>query len=612
MVNFMVHCHHVCHNQSVCRPEFDSHKVLQKSTRSQHSEQFRNPSNLQRHVRSQHLGSRNHACNQCGKAFATSSGLKQHTHIHSSIKPFQCDVCYKAYTQFSNLCRHKRMHSLCRMQDECNHCKKSILTPPESSLYSHHSNYRSFAADQRKFNWNNSIEYEGIESSSPSKLKLCSIRTREIKDTRKLLFKTEAEKIQSPDCDSTTPILDLRKQKPLINCATDIKRSSGIEHENMFHYQRQTSPKVASVCPEALSMNEFYSYHRLMDNHCFGNSEYANQWKLSSEEPYIQRFNPFSPAVDYTKQMDEPLDLRVKHKKKNSSDLDENNNREWKYPIDPNYLQNAFPRDFSVPWTTTLHPLLIDTMYRSHQENMALNFFNGSQECVPHSFPQHIADSSVIEQSLAFNKNHIHNASDYMKAKKNKEKYSCKFLRKSLPRSANLTRHLRTHTGEQPYKCKYCDRSFSISSNLQRHVRNIHNKEKPFKCPLCERCFGQQTNLDRHLKKHEAEDMTVTDNNNSSLNRFKYQENYSNDFSKMRELNMRNWSYEGSSSAIRAALRIEVELDNKSTEKQPESLLMKSQEKVLIVVIMLNRQQTMKTVIGHKNLIVHYLAIWIK
>lgn len=86
-----------------------------------------------------------------------------------------------------------------------------------------------------------------------------------------------------------------------------------------------------------------------------------------------------------------------------------------------------------------------------------------------------------------------------------RDRYACKFCGKVFPRSANLTRHLRTHTGEQPYKCKYCERSFSISSNLQRHVRNIHNKERPFRCPLCERCFGQQTNLDRHLKKHEAE-----------------------------------------------------------------------------------------------------------
>lgn len=89
---------------------------------------------------------------------------------------------------------------------------------------------------------------------------------------------------------------------------------------------------------------------------------------------------------------------------------------------------------------------------------------------------------------------------------KTKDRYACKFCGKIFPRSANLTRHLRTHTGEQPYKCRYCERSFSISSNLQRHVRNIHNKEKPFKCSLCDRCFGQQTNLDRHLKKHESED----------------------------------------------------------------------------------------------------------
>jgi len=101
-----------------------------------------------------------------------------------------------------------------------------------------------------------------------------------------------------------------------------------------------------------------------------------------------------------------------------------------------------------------------------------------------------------------------------------KDRYSCKFCGKVFPRSANLTRHLRTHTGEQPYKCKYCERSFSISSNLQRHVRNIHNKEKPFKCPLCERCFGQQTNLDRHLKKHETDDgsgvVSVADSPGSS------------------------------------------------------------------------------------------------
>ncbi|XP_064094999.1 transcription factor hamlet-like [Macrobrachium nipponense] len=100
---------------------------------------------------------------------------------------------------------------------------------------------------------------------------------------------------------------------------------------------------------------------------------------------------------------------------------------------------------------------------------------------------------------------------------KPRERYCCKFCGKVFPRSANLTRHLRTHTGEQPYKCKFCERSFSISSNLQRHVRNIHNKEKPYKCRLCDRAFGQQTNLDRHLKKHENDGPTILDSGTRRL-----------------------------------------------------------------------------------------------
>lgn len=89
---------------------------------------FTDPSNLQRHIRTHHVGARSHACAECGKTFATSSGLKQHTHIHSSVKPFQCEVCFKAYTQFSNLCRHKRMHADCRMQIKCSKCGQSFST----------------------------------------------------------------------------------------------------------------------------------------------------------------------------------------------------------------------------------------------------------------------------------------------------------------------------------------------------------------------------------------------------------------------------------------------------------------------------------------------------
>jgi [histone H3]-lysine9 N-methyltransferase (ecotropic virus integration site 1 protein) len=175
------------------------------------------------------------------------------------------------------------------------------------------------------------------------------------------------------------------------------------------------------------------------------------------------------------------------------------------------------PQPHQMAYPRPIHPLLLDAMYRPG----ALNAF---QRPFPFLGPNFRAGFDLLSRNGGgFPAKSFHealmsagglpsapNASMSLgnmngSVPKNKDRYSCKFCGKNFPRSANLTRHLRTHTGEQPYSCKYCERSFSISSNLQRHVRNIHNKERPFKCPLCERCFGQQTNLDRHLKKHEAD-----------------------------------------------------------------------------------------------------------
>lgn len=185
------------------------------------------------------------------------------------------------------------------------------------------------------------------------------------------------------------------------------------------------------------------------------------------------------------------------------------------------------------------YPMLLDRMYRPNFESYPPkpeNFFH------PQPYPSFSLLGSVMnglanghnQRSFDF-RSPIQNFTtakpyqDVLSAHLNngivpggkvKDRYGCKFCGKVFPRSANLTRHVRTHTGEQPYKCQYCERSFSISSNLQRHVRNIHNKEKPFKCPLCERSFGQQTNLDRHLKKHDdvGSATTVADSPESNEN----------------------------------------------------------------------------------------------
>lgn len=278
-----------------------------------------------------------------------------------------------------------------------------------------------------------------------------------------------------------------------------------------------------------------------------------------------------SSSSSKPQQADQPLDLRVEHKKssenenehhiedENSNSIIANNNylkgdsnhEKSPSPVDlnnKNFNQNAkrllsnqlnglnglkLDAQQAQRLSNTqhlfqphpsLHPLMLQAIakgvrlplpFNSHfpllQHPQSFDMHRLKEQDLLASVPQLL---NVNNQSQGARNNHNNNnmkqvnhnlSSSPAMPNKNKDRYACKFCGKVFPRSANLTRHLRTHTGEQPYSCKYCERSFSISSNLQRHVRNIHNKERPFKCALCERCFGQQTNLDRHLKKHEAD-----------------------------------------------------------------------------------------------------------
>ncbi|KAM9853768.1 histone-lysine N-methyltransferase MECOM [Aulostomus maculatus] len=274
------------------------------------------------------------------------------------------------------------------------------------------------------------------------------------------------------------------------------------------------------------------------------------QGKSSSESPFdlttkrkeekSAPFTPSKPEASQSTGQDQPLDLSLGTRGRGRSEKEEETKKNLGYedekavmeiPKADTSLQHARPTPFfmdpiyrvekrrmSDPFETLkdkymrpapgflFHPqfrLPDQRTWMSAIENMAekLETFGSLKpesgdllRSVPSMFDFRAPPSALPETLL----------------RKGKERYTCRYCGKIFPRSANLTRHLRTHTGEQPYRCKYCDRSFSISSNLQRHIRNIHNKEKPFKCHLCDRCFGQQTNLDRHLKKHENGNLSGT------------------------------------------------------------------------------------------------------
>ncbi|XP_039987330.1 histone-lysine N-methyltransferase MECOM isoform X4 [Xiphias gladius] len=695
---------------------------------------FTDPSNLQRHIRSQHVGARAHACSDCGKTFATSSGLKQHKHIHSSVKPFMCEVCHKSYTQFSNLCRHKRMHADCRTQIKCKDCgqmfsttsslnkhrrfcegknhftagglfaqgmplpgapglDKSALAMGHSSAgladyfgaSRHHGGLTFPAAPAFPFSFpglfpsglyhrpplipattspvrqptHAPVAGPGAELSK-SPLLPPSPSTQESRELLKALRKDggspgsqmqgselhtqsssssakkrnkQSDQSESSDLDdvSTPSGSDLESTSGSeLESDMDSERERGAARENGKGPKRKASeggpqsPSLTgssaakdfpgpSLIPASLdehtavtgAVNDSIKAIASIAEKYFGSTGLAGlqdkkvgslpypsmfplpffpafsppvypfpdrnlrppglkgepqspaddckkaQGKSSSESPFdlttkrkeekSAPFAPSKPGASHSVGQDQPLDLSLGTRDRGRNPREEETKKNRGYeeekgvveiPKADTSLQHARPTPFfmdpiysrvekrrmSDPFETLkdkymrpapgflFHPqfrLPDQRTWMSAIENMAekLETFGSLKpesgdllRSVPSMFDFRAPPSALPETLL----------------RKGKERYTCRYCGKIFPRSANLTRHLRTHTGEQPYRCKYCDRSFSISSNLQRHIRNIHNKEKPFKCHLCDRCFGQQTNLDRHLKKHENGNLSGT------------------------------------------------------------------------------------------------------
>ncbi|XP_055751972.1 histone-lysine N-methyltransferase MECOM-like isoform X8 [Salvelinus fontinalis] len=704
---------------------------------------FTDPSNLQRHIRSQHVGARAHACPDCGKTFATSSGLKQHKHIHSSVKPFICEVCHKSYTQFSNLCRHKRMHADCRTQIKCKDCGQMFSTT--SSLNKH----RRFCEGKNHFtagglfahaqgmslpgvpgamdkaamggmghssasladyfgNRHHSgltfptapgfpFSFPGLFSSglyhrpplipatspvrrppgpgtehSKAPLLSSSPRAQEARELLKTLRKeaspgneqpqgTEQRQAQgssSKQRHGGGKMSSQSESSDLDDVSTpsgsDLDTTSGSELESDMESEglRERAPREngkgpkrnaggGPQSPTILTSNhtkEFQGSPALfppsLDEHTavsgavndsikaiasiaeryFGSTGLAGlQDKKVGALPYpsmfpLPFFPTFSPPVypfpekelrppglkgEPQSPPDEPTKKGQSRTSESPFDLTTRRKQEEKVPAPFTPVSNSKaeassrstnqdqPLDLSMGGTrhrsssrtsrreeskkihvfgedkagvelpkadTSLQharptPFFMDPIYSRVEKRKMTDPFEALKDKYMRPAPGFLfhpqfrmpdqrswmsAIENMAEKLETFGSLNPESG-DLMRSvpsmfdfrapptalpetllRKGKERYTCRYCGKLFPRSANLTRHLRTHTGEQPYRCKYCDRSFSISSNLQRHIRNIHNKEKPFKCHLCDRCFGQQTNLDRHLKKHENGNLSGT------------------------------------------------------------------------------------------------------
>ncbi|CAF0772773.1 unnamed protein product [Brachionus calyciflorus] len=425
--------------------------------------------------------SRLFACQSCGKSFASSSGLKQHMHIHGSVKPYKCDICSKAYTQFSNLCRHKRSHSDCKTQFTCKICRSQFQS--SGALNKHEVTCKGK---------NNVANKSPKTSPTPSKQELKSVVSKQTEiplitkqenevnnsnDTAlpnliDVLLKTQQKANNQPNQNMNTLLCNLLKANPLWSQNQQQSQVGNLAFMSLFQNPTQLlfqSPLFNSYFNGRQSSPADSSTPNTTPSSTPSCTPIPNEPINLSNKKITEELD--SP-LDLSKKMHEENDLKIKKFGKNDLILNGND------------LIQKLTEDNSLKKKSKAKQKLNSTLLSPTSPIGNVNQFKENDfesEAV-------VADNETKNQA--------------------KDKHICKFCTKSFPRSANLTRHLRTHTGEQPYSCPYCERSFSISSNLQRHIRNIHNREKPFRCSKCQRCFGQQTNLDRHMKKHDHGQIT--------------------------------------------------------------------------------------------------------
>ncbi|XP_051041814.1 histone-lysine N-methyltransferase MECOM isoform X7 [Phodopus roborovskii] len=413
----------------------------------------------------------NQDCKECDRVFPDLQSLEKHMLSHTEEREYKCDQCPKAFNWKSNLIRHQMSHDSGKHY-ECENCAKVFTDPSnlQRHIRSQHVGARAHACPEcgKTFATSSGLkQHKHIHSSVKPFISFSqSMYPFPDRDLRSLPLKmepqspSEVKKLQKGSSESPFDLTTKRKdEKPLTSVPLKPPATPATSQDQPLDLSMGSRSRAGTKLTEPRK------------NHVFGEKKGNNMETRSTSDGSLQHARPTPFFMD-------PI-YRVEKRK--LTDPLEALKEKYLRPS-PGFL---------------FHPQM------SAIENMAekLESFSALKpeasdllQSVPSMFSFRAPPNTLPENLL----------------RKGKERYTCRYCGKIFPRSANLTRHLRTHTGEQPYRCKYCDRSFSISSNLQRHVRNIHNKEKPFKCHLCDRCFGQQTNLDRHLKKHENGNMSGT------------------------------------------------------------------------------------------------------
>lgn len=446
-------------------------------------------------------------------------------------KPFKCGSCSKSYTQFSNLCRHRRTRPACRQRLVCPDC--DMIYPTVALLTKHRRDFccqnnksstqpnsilngRLF--DNKHFteqpNINNPILrhdqiYQFVRHNSTSPLRnYCpklpvaersGFSSETIAERRDLLlnesvlhaFRNSNEFYRQTFQDH----LNTSLFRPFIPPSFQFFGNSGyfplndIRHspttvlkQTPFNKDIYKPPNLSNLRYEEQS-SHFNPLKLNLTSHPKSSINARNDWLLKTHKNVFSKECKPSQGESTFSLIEPKVEVEESHGISQMDPVLTQSRVDMKIPSTDNDVlkrQNSQRKcltNFSIRKICALDS-------DSDEEGKNLKSDESTSAVALHPseelFHSNISAQTKM-QPLTFRRTNPFNNPRTLEPTKEKLckfrsrlRHRCKFCSKCFPRSANLIRHLRTHTKEKPYKCFRCGRSFSISSNLLRHTKNVH------------------------------------------------------------------------------------------------------------------------------------------